>query len=731
MTGFDGKERSFVRKEEGSLGKMQSFEGKYQDFAEKYRISIGKYQGFIEKALFPLVLFVYPLIKINQGLDVADTTYSLTNFQYFGQMEGTWMVATFLANAVGSLLMHLPFGEMLIGMNFYTALVQPAAALMVYLGLRKRIPAPLLFVGEMLALGLCWCPSTILYNYLTYLLMTAGILFLYRGILETGKAEKKSSGQDLVPSADRGINGYRGGETKYFVAAGICLGVNVAVRMPNVVQAAFILAVWYGIIILAGDGSKSCVYGLDDGSERGCVPVAHVERRPKRSVGRIRSMGRFKVDAPPSAPGGKRAVPWKRLVQTTLWCLLGYVLGFGVPLTAICIRYGASAYPDMVRTMFAMTEQAADYKPSSMLTGMFGDYIRGLYWLVFAAVCIGAAGLAFLARQRLYGDGQEGGGKPGQSQEDVQRRQRIYKITGVIIKAGYVALLLVLLRFYWGRGMFSFRYYEPYSSIYYPAVLFLLFAVITAALCLLGEKVRAEQKILAALVLLEILLTPLGSNNALYPIINNLFVAVPFVLWAVPDVVPKHFLWRAPYMLLMVFVMVQSIGFHGQFVFQDGIWGEPRDTRVEMPRKAAGVYTNRENEALIKELASFIEEEGLTGRETITYGELPGLPYLLDMPPALSTAWPDLDSYRMTEYRRDLAALKERLAAGEKPPVIILSAPVAAYLSDDGEAIVWFGVDMEAMEADEKLRLLAEMIKAHSYKEVFGNARYVVYVALR
>ena len=54
-----------------------------------------KYHILIENILFPLLLVLYPLLKINQGIDVSDTTYSLSNFQYFGQMNGTWMVATF------------------------------------------------------------------------------------------------------------------------------------------------------------------------------------------------------------------------------------------------------------------------------------------------------------------------------------------------------------------------------------------------------------------------------------------------------------------------------------------------------------------------------------------------------------------------------------------------------------------------------------------------------------
>lgn len=642
-----------------------------------------KYQNFIERGLFPAILLLYPFLIVNQGLDVADSTYSLTNFQYFGSMDGTWMVATFLSNVAGWLLMRLPFGETLLGMKCYTTLIPAATAVMAYFGLKRDMAAPLLFVGEFLALGLCWCPSTILYNYLTYFLMTAAILLLYRGLMGDGK-------QRLC-----------------FVAAGVCLGANVAVRMPNVVQAAFILAVWYGIVLIC-----------------------------KRREGQL-----------PERRAGDKSALWQLFAGVTGWCLLGYVIGFAVPLAVICMRYGVTAYPDMVYTMFAMTDQAADYKPVSMLTGMFGDYAEGLYWLAFAGVCAAAAGFAFWARKRLYGVEKNAGQQAGV----FYKKENAYKITGAIIKIGYVLLLLVLLRFYWGRGMFHFRYYQyGNGSIYYPAVLLILVTIAVAAVCLLGKRACAGQRILAALTLLQIFLTPLGSNNDLYPIINNLFVAAPFLLWVLWDrtafacqrtggeelgrieaqrpETPYAFVWRAPVTLLILFVTVQSIGSHADFVFQDGIYGEPRNMRVKTPEKAAGVYTNLENGALLEELSTFVKEEGLTGRKAITYGELPGLHYLLDMPPALSTGWPDLKSYRMIEYERDLKALEEEIKAGQEGPVIIVSSSVAAYWSDDGEAMGWFGVDTEKMAKDEKQRILGEFVRKYGYAEAFGNGRYVVYM---
>ena len=590
-----------------------------------------KYHNFIEKILFPVLLVLYPLLMINQGINVADTTYSLANFRYFSSMDGTWMVATFLSNVLGNLMMHLPFGNTMMGMYFYTALTESVTAFVAYMLLCRKIPAPLIFVGEWIALGLCWCPSTILYNYLTYLFMTAGILLLYEGIVKD--------------------------EHKYYVAAGICLGVNIAVRMPNVVHAAFIIAVWYGAVI--------------------------------------------------------RRQTLRKTVRDTLWCVLGYVAGFGVPYAVICIRYGVGAYPTMVRNIFAMTEKAEDYKPSAMVTGMFTDYFTGLFWLIFAGICMAGGWLLFMVQRKFFAD----------------KRGMV-----VLCKAVYAAVLVVLLRFYWGRGVFDFRYYW-YSSIYYPAVLVLLAVIIAALYCLLKKDVRIEQKVLAVLVLIQILMTPLGSNNQLYPIINNLFVAVPFGLWIMYDrsvfagtvharsgAETYAFVWGAPFVMLIIFMLIQSTGFHMNFAFQDGINGEARDAQLAVPVKAAGIYTNQDNAACLEELTEYTESAGLTGRKLISYGELPGLGYYLDMPSALSTFWPDLDSYLMSEYERDMAQLTT-------PPIVIIASPIAAYLNEDADGMNWFGTNREALDADEKLQILADYMRGHSYRETFSNDRYVVYLA--
>ncbi|MDE7019244.1 MAG: hypothetical protein K2P65_17015 [Lachnospiraceae bacterium] len=590
-----------------------------------------KYRNYIEDGLFLVFLAFYPLTKINQGLDITDTCYSLGNAQYFPTAKGTWMTATYLANAVGWLLMQLPQGDTLRGMYFYTGLLVSGMALISYFALRKKIPAWIVFIGELAAVSLCWAPTTVLYQYLTYFLMGAGMLLLYGGI-----CTERTRGRIRFCC---------------LFGAGICLGANVAVRMPNVVQAAFILVLWYAAY--------------------------------------------------------RRKEAFTDTCRETLVCMAGYLTGFGIPLLCICLQYGFTAYPDMVRTMFAMTDKAVDYKPSAMITGMFTDYITGLYWLAFAGACAGILYVLYRVKEAVF----------------PQKHNWLYGLA-------CVGICLVLVRFYWGRGMFNFAYNE-YRSIYQWAVLFLLVAIASAVWLFCNKRSRIEDNALALLILLAIFLTPLGSNNILYPIINNLFLVAPFTLWICYSWFVKtrgilrHWPWKSMLVMIIGMLLAQGIGFHTQFAFSDGIWGEKRDTLLSVMPKTAGIYTNRENAELFEELGAFAEERQFAGKEVILYGKIPGLSYLLDMPTAISSAWPDLDSYRLMEMKQDMEAVELKMDVSR--PVVIVASGIAAYKGEDAKAYEWFGVDVEAYDADEKLGILLQFLDDYGYEETFCNMRYAVY----
>ncbi len=77
--------------------------------------------------------------------------------------------------------LRTPLNTML-GMKIYTGLLVSLTALTGYRFFRTKMPAWLAFAGEVAAIGLCWCPTVILYNYLTYFLFLLGCVFLFRGL---------------------------------------------------------------------------------------------------------------------------------------------------------------------------------------------------------------------------------------------------------------------------------------------------------------------------------------------------------------------------------------------------------------------------------------------------------------------------------------------------------------------------------------------------------------------
>ena len=112
-----------------------------------------------------VLLLIFVMTGIFSGADLSDTTYSLANYKYLNSLEGSWKYATFLANLTGFLLMKV-FGGNMIMMNVATSMFIFITSGIVLFALRKVIPVPILIAGELIAVGLCWCPSVILYNYI-------------------------------------------------------------------------------------------------------------------------------------------------------------------------------------------------------------------------------------------------------------------------------------------------------------------------------------------------------------------------------------------------------------------------------------------------------------------------------------------------------------------------------------------------------------------------------------
>ncbi len=569
--------------------------------------------------LFPVVLILFSMLHVSEGVTVTDTGYNYGNFVAFDSLDDMWKFSTYLAGVVGALFTKLPFGQTMIGLNIYTGLIKTTISLLAYFfcirvcNMRKEA----VFLGEMIALGLCWCPTALTYNYLTYLLFGVGAMLLYLALIY----EKK----------------------RFFVLAGIALGVNVFVRLPNLAEMALIAVVWLCGILY------------------------------KKKFGKI--------------------------VQETLFCVLGYVTGLGAVFAYIVCRYGLTRYVDGIKALFAMTDEAGSYTVKAMIVDMIKIYIRYFKWFAGALVLVVAGMLLFKICEKKF----------------VALKSCVY--AGIVLAGGYL---------YYKKGMFDFNY-RGYDSMFALGVMLLTFCLLLFAFWILFTKRKKKEKVLAAIVCVIILITPLGSNNHLFSPINNLFLTAPFLMnyiWHLLSdkkssiMLGKVSFSKLPYKITAVIfacvLLIQSILFGANFVFRDGLGGEARRFQVSNNPVLQGMYTTEENAKNLQELNDFLVKEQLTGREAVLFGNVPALAFYYELEPALSSTWPDLQSFSFSKFESEIDGLK---AEGKTPVVLVSSKP-----SDVGE-------NEDATESlKKKWQCLGDFMESNMYQKVFANDAFTIYI---
>lgn len=281
-----------------------------------------KWRNRVIRILLPLLLVLYSYLMINQGLTVTDTGYNYGNYVNFESLDGMWKFSTFLASSLGAFFTRLPFGNTMLGLNFYTCSIKTATVLMTYYFCVRhfKMNRQLVFLAELMTLGYCWCPTALIYNYCTYLLFTLGGILLCLAVRENRRV--------------------------LFIAAGVLLGVNVMVRLPNLAEMTLIIALW--------------LFGI------------------------------MKRDS------------FSDIFKRTMYCVLGYLMGIAVVMIYIICRYGFCAYMTGIKELFAMPGEAGGYSLTEMLLGSLSLYIQNTRWLLMALLLVIAGMVLYTIKGKSY-----------------------------------------------------------------------------------------------------------------------------------------------------------------------------------------------------------------------------------------------------------------------------------------------------------------------------------------
>ena len=579
-----------------------------------------------------------------RGVDLSDTTYSLGNYRFMGELTGSFENATFLSILTGAFLTKI-FGGSILAMNIVTKLFPLASVIIVYFSLRNKVKPFILFVSGMTALGLCWCPSVILYNYLTYFLLTAACMLLFTAF--EGKKKK---------------------DVRFFFA-GLLLGINLLVRISNAVEVLLIIFVICAFII-------------------------------KKRKGMLKAIG---------------------------LCILGYIAG-ALSGLAVFFAYAKFSGGNSAEKISSMLEWikgllsgtggsgSSGYSMKLMLMTILENYRGNMRFAGVAAVVIFAGVLMFLFQ-------------PVSSVCSEKKAKLIVNIKKVI----FIAAMGLLFEYYRRNGVFTFKYMNN-GSIFNISVVFIIISLLVFLSAIFLPWMEDHEKLLSVMGILIILITPLGTNNHLFAVINNMFVIMPAAVCVMAGYLRilkdniVLFPAKAFVCLLTGLVAVQALLFGLVYCFRVG------DGQTFEVRRFAygnsipvlnGLYGPKYERDELCGLADALNqsENVEDGAKLLTWGNVPGFYYILDMPPALPTLWPDLESYPYIEFSKGL----NKLDADDTLPVIIMSAEEAEGFGAN-EVYSYSAKTTDSGPSMLKRLALMEFMSTNNYTCEYSNDGYAYFV---
>lgn len=259
--------------------------------------------------------------------------------------------------------------------------------------------------------------------------------------------------------------------------------------------------------------------------------------------------------------------------------------------------------------------------------------------------------------------------------------------------------------------MFGFIYHT-YEGIYYVGIVFMMIAGLLALYAMFFGKENYDLRMHAMVVGILILITPLGSNNYLFSAENNMFFVTPFVFQMCYDWVKKKqsYLLEPLKITLVTFVLfafMQGLLFGSTFVFRDGVDGQKRTETVTNNPVIAGMKTVPTNAEMLQSINDYLVENDLKHKDVILYQDIPSLAFYMELNPVLSTTWPDLGSFVVSKFAKEMENLSLAVKQGQEKPLIITGIQV-----DDSMP---------------KLEILNQFISEFGYQQTYNQHGIYIY----
>lgn len=362
--------------------------------------------------------------------------------------------------------------------------------------------------------------------------------------------------------------------------------------------------------------------------------------------------------------------------------IVTYICTIAGGVLLIDLLLGKNSYFEMIRGLSGISENASSYSVFNMISTI----LEGYRWDFIYFVILFAASVCVLL---------------------ITRKINSKKLI-ICMSLGMCLVTLAVARVMRYYGRITFSYSEIFS--YYPlAVVAILLCMALFFFILFNRNEDIENRMLAAALIIVIIVTPIGSNNGLYTLINNTYAVFPFALCVLSAQIRKDSFMipiASVAILWSVMLAFQGFIFHLDYVFnEEGALGAKYQI-VQSNERLRFMKTSENKRKAIEEASDYFEKNEMIGNDAIIFGRIPMASYAFELNNAISHIWPLLPSYPGDSFEHELKELS--------------GTPAVVYCSDLGDLI------NDGYPNGTKEEMLSEYLNNNGYMEVFRNSVFVI-----
>ena len=564
-----------------------------------------------------ILLSLYPLRWTFTGLDLWDVGYSCVNFTYFGRdnIGDTWFFSTYLATALGHVFSRLPFGNTLAGLKFLCGLVISVNSFCSLFFCRYKLKLRKLSVllGGLLAVSLCYIPTVIMYNHLSFLLLNLAVIFMYMGLEE-----------------DKPV---------YLAVSGFFIGINIFVRFSNITQPFLIAGVICYCVIRKYDLKSfagrilACVSGYLGAV--GIMIIVMSRYGISSYISGVKGLFEMTEEASDYKPAAMlfRMVDSyirgaRRLVDIALFVLVAVA-------ATLIIQFAGKRLSHRRDTAGKSKTETVDV------------YVTGRIINIVTFVT-GVALVVYMIRRQLmqfYFHHYITVILTAAMFIDISMLVCIYIITGRKFGGRYKMISLVMLLYVIVLSVGSNTSMAPIMNSMF------ILAPFTVDRIYKIYKKRYEMYAIRG-----------SRDKDEYIVVDKTYYKRILI----------HSAIRVSALVLAAFY-VQCVLFGMLYCYQEAQNGAGGRYRVENNPVLAGTRMDALRAGQIQELTDYVNANNLIGSEVITYGYSPALPFYLQLKPVINS-WPDLDSYNIGVMKRNIDDIGKEIDSGNRQaPIVIIN----------------------------------------------------------